>query len=68
MTKDVNVLSMVKGNGERYVWIYCDSHRKRTLRHLGRFAANPELSFSWHDAAVLGSRVMADKEPETQHE
>jgi hypothetical protein len=27
------------------------------LRVLGRFASNPELSFTWYDAAVLSQKV-----------
>jgi hypothetical protein len=27
------------------------------LKTLGRYAANPDLSFSWYDAAVLGQKV-----------
>mgnify|MGYP000273026517 CR=1 FL=1 len=50
MTQDINVLALVKGT-ERYVFLYDDSSRAETLRVLGRFASNPELSFTWYDAA-----------------
>ena len=55
---DLNVLTLVKGE-ERYVFLYGDDCRSRseTLRQLGRFAANKELSFTWHDAAVLANRI-----------
>ena len=56
MTQDINVLALVKGT-ERYVFLYDDSHRAETLRTLGRYASNPELSFSWYDAAVLSQKV-----------
>ena len=29
----------------------------KALRTLGRFASNPELSFTWYDAAVLSQKV-----------
>lgn len=54
--RDINVIALVKG-GERYVFLYDDASRAEALRTLGRFAANPDLSFSWHDAAVLGEKV-----------
>jgi len=54
--RDINVIALVKG-GERYVFLYDDDSRAETIRTLGRFAANPDLSFSWHDAAVLGDKV-----------
>ncbi len=56
MTQDINVLALVKGE-ERYIFLYDDDHRSEALRTLGRFASNPELSFSWYDAAVLSQRV-----------
>lgn len=56
MTKDINVLALVKG-GERYIFLYNDNRKAETLRTLGRFASNPELNFSWYDAAVLSQKV-----------
>jgi hypothetical protein len=56
VTQDINVLAMVKGE-ERYIFLYDDEHRSDALRTLGRFASNPELSFSWYDAAVLSQRI-----------
>ena len=56
MTQDINVLALVKGE-ERYIFLYDDEHRSDALRTLGRFASNPELSFSWYDAAVLSQRI-----------
>ncbi len=56
MTQDINVLAIVKGE-ERYVFLYDDSRRAQTLRTLGRYASNPELSFSWYDAAVLSQKI-----------
>ena len=56
MSQDINVLALVKGE-ERYVFLFDDAHRSDALRTLGRFASNPELSFSWYDAAVLSQRV-----------
>ncbi len=54
--KDVNVLSLVKGE-ERYVFLFNDESRAATLRVLGRFASNPDLSFTWYDAAVLSQKI-----------
>ena len=59
MSKDINVLAFAKGE-ERYLFLYNDETRAETLRTLGRFASNPELSFSWYDAAVLSQRVRAE--------
>jgi hypothetical protein len=56
VTQDINVLALVKGE-ERYIFLFDDEHRSEALRTLGRFASNPELSFSWYDAAVLSQRI-----------
>jgi hypothetical protein len=56
MPHDINVLALVKG-GERYVFLYDDASRAETLRVLGRYASNPELSFTWYDAAVLSQKI-----------
>jgi len=54
--QDINVLALVKGE-ERYVFLYDDSSRAETLRTLGRYASDPELSMTWYDAAVLSQKV-----------
>ena len=56
MTKDINVLALVKGK-ERYIFLYDDDNRAETLRTLGRYASNQELSFTWYDAAVLSQKI-----------
>ena len=56
MEQDINVLALVKG-AERYIFLYDDSRRAETLRTLGRYASNSELSFTWYDAAVLSQKV-----------
>ncbi len=61
MNQDINVLALVKGS-ERYVFLYDDSSRAETLRTLGRYASNPELSFTWYDAAVLSQKIRQESE------
>ncbi|MDG2382061.1 MAG: hypothetical protein P8N76_10345 [Pirellulaceae bacterium] len=56
MSEDINVLALVKGE-ERYIFLYSDSNRSQTLRLLGRYASNPDLSFSWYDAAILSQKI-----------
>ena len=60
MTQDTNVLALVKGE-ERYIFLYDDEHKSDALRTLGRFASNPELSFSWYDAAVLSQKIRQEE-------
>ena len=56
MTRDINVLALVKGE-ERYIFLFDDDNRAEALRTLGRFASNPDLSFTWYDAAVLSQKI-----------
>lgn len=56
MSADLNVLALVK-DGERYVFMYDEHSIPQLLQTLGKFAADPELNFSWYDAAVLSQRV-----------
>lgn len=46
----------VKGP-ERYFFVYNDAHIIDVLRTMGRYAANPELSYTWYDAAVASQHV-----------
>ncbi len=56
MTQDITILALVKGS-ERYVFRYDGTSRKETLRMMGRYASNPDLSFTWYDAAALSQRI-----------
>lgn len=66
MSQDINVLALVKGT-ERYVFLYDDASRAEALRTLGRFASNPELSFTWYDAAVLSQKIRHDGHKYVSH-
>lgn len=66
MSQDINVLALVKG-AERYVFLYDDASRAETLRVLGRFASNPELSFTWYDAAVLSQKIRQESQKPVPH-
>ena len=56
MSKDVNVVALVKGE-ERYIFLFNDQRKGELLRTLGKYASNSELNFSWYDAAVLSQKV-----------
>ena len=65
VSQDINVLALVKGD-ERYVFLYNEKHQGETLRTLGRFASNPELSFTWYDAAVLSQKIRQESQQKTR--
>lgn len=67
MDQDINVLALVKG-AERYIFLYDDANRAETLRVLGRFASNSELSFTWYDAAVLSQKIRQTAQEQAQEQ
>jgi hypothetical protein len=60
MDDDINVLELVKGK-ERYIFLYDDDQRADVLGQFARSALNPELTFSWYDAAVMTKRLRDDE-------
>lgn len=56
MRREFNVLALVKG-AERYVFVYDDDSRAALIDALRDLAANPEVGFSWFDAAVLTEKA-----------
>jgi hypothetical protein len=56
MGPEVNVIALVKGD-DKYIFLFDDANRTETLRMLGRYAADPELSLTWYDAAILSQRI-----------
>ena len=56
MSRSMNVLALVK-ESERFVFLYDDDSPAELLQTLGKYAADPELSFTWYDAAILSQKV-----------
>ena len=56
MSREFNVLALVKG-AERYIFVYDDDSRQPLIETLRDHAADPRLSFSWFDAAVLTEKA-----------
>jgi len=53
---DVNGLVFVK-NGDRYIFMFRDDQSREMLMTFGRLASNPDLNFSWYDAASMSQRL-----------
>jgi hypothetical protein len=56
MNGEINVVALVRGE-EQYIFMFDEANRTETLRMLGRYAADPDLAFSWYDAAILSQKV-----------
>lgn len=62
MNDDINMITVIKGK-EKYIFLYEDAQRAEALKTLGRYASNPDLSFSWYDAAVLSQKIRQSSNP-----
>ena len=54
-------------DGEKYIFRFDDASHKALLRVFGRYADSGELSFTWHDAAVLTKKVREDLRAAHEH-
>lgn len=60
MSKSLHVLAMVKGE-ERYVFLYDPQSIDQLIDQLGKYASDPELDFTWYDAAILAEKARGSK-------
>ncbi|MEY2724719.1 MAG: hypothetical protein RLZZ458_586 [Planctomycetota bacterium] len=56
MSRTMNVLALVR-DGQRYVFLFDDASVDALRAKLAEFAEDPELDFTWLDAATLSRRV-----------
>jgi hypothetical protein len=54
--REFNILALIKGE-ERYIYIYDDESRSELINALRDQAADPGLTLSWFDAAVLTEKA-----------
>lgn len=57
LTPMFNHVLVYEVGGEYYVFSFSEHTRREVLRMFGRMAADPNLNFSWRDAAILAKRV-----------
>ena len=56
MPHEFNVLALIKGE-ERYIYVYDDASRAELIDVFRDQAADPAVTFSWFDAAVLTEKA-----------
>lgn len=56
VAREFNVLALIKGE-ERYIFIYDEASRDALLNAFRDQAADPRLSLTWFDAAVLTDKA-----------
>ena len=67
MSKSVNVLALVRDD-HRFVFLYDDDSVDTLLATLSRYASDPELEFTWYDAAVMAQRVRCLMEDQSRED
>ncbi|MEK7664743.1 MAG: hypothetical protein AAB361_01220 [Patescibacteria group bacterium] len=55
-SQDINVTALIKKD-EKYIFLYSDENRDALLRVLGRLASDPDLGFTWYDAAIVSQKI-----------
>ncbi len=56
MPREFNILALIKGD-ERFIFVYDDESRAELIDALRDQAADPRLTLSWFDAAVLTEKA-----------
>jgi len=54
--RELNVLTLLKGS-ERYVFVFDDESREQLIDVFRNQAADPHLSLSWLDVAILTNKA-----------
>jgi hypothetical protein len=52
----LNVLHHITAT-DKYIYVFDDANRDATLRQIAQHAADPELSLTWRDAAMLSKKI-----------
>lgn len=55
-TPKLNVVWLSKAE-QKFVFLFDDRSLEETLKTFGRYASDPELDFTWYDAAYLSRRA-----------
>ena len=56
MPHELSILALIRGK-ERFVYVYDDASREDLVEAIRAQAADPGVSLSWYDAAVLADRA-----------
>jgi hypothetical protein len=54
---NVFITLLQKTDGQTFVWIWDEDRKAETLKEVGKFAADPDIPFSWYDAAVISQKI-----------
>lgn len=57
--RELKVLAFVKEDHQRFIFLFDDEPEsaQQLSQTIGRMAADPELTLTWHDAALLSKKA-----------
>ena len=56
MNASINVVTHYKVT-ERFVFRFDDANRSQILKEVAHLAANPQIDFTWFDAALVSNKI-----------
>jgi len=54
-------IALIKGSG-KFIFVYDKANIEEMLRQVGKWASDPELDFTWYDAASVGQKIRESKD------
>lgn len=60
---DINVTYMWRGN-DNFIFLYDDQHRCEAIQVAAKWAGDPDISFTWYDAARVSQEIRSGKPQE----
>lgn len=66
MQHEMSVLALIRGK-ERYVYVYDDDSFDELIEAIRAQAADPAVTLSWYDAAVLAERARQQAQEAGMH-
>ena len=63
----LNVLHLFTDT-DKYIYVFTDHNRDATLRQIAQHAADPQLSLTWYDAAMLSKKIRETMPTEESNE
>ena len=67
MAREFNVLALIKGD-EQYIYVYDDTSRAALIDAFRDQAADPRLTFTWFDAAILTEKAREQAQASTEED
>ena len=65
--KNIPFLLAIVRREQRYMWVYDSKHQADVIRSMSRYACDPDLDFTWYDAAMLTQKVRKQVKEESKN-